>query len=343
MRKMKHIFALLFAGCLLGVFVGACDDRQDIPVSSVKTTTVTLHIGTNSSAGALTRADDPNVKPYEGLRTLRVIITDASMSTILRNEKISIDNSTSPTVAKLQADVKLEDIPLGNANIYLIGNEESLGVEYTDAAMMENITNNKLEVVDDGWTHFPKTYEEIAEHGLPMSAKAENVEITKNASISMGLDRAVVKVHLTVENATSDELTLEWVKFGKFISDRFFMFREVQLDIPDNTLYKELRYPENEQETMNVTLAANAATDWNSIYIYPNFAYSDPNTPYPYTLSLATERYEYPASRLAQDMNSLIRNTQLNITARITASAYIVIDYTYVDWTTETIDVPSFN
>ena len=343
MRKIKQIFMLLCAGCALEAWLCACEGQADIPVADGKTTTVTLRIGTNSSEGVATRAENSNVQPYEGLRTLRVIVTDAGMSAILRNEKFTIDDSTSPTNATLQTNVTLKDIPLGNANIYLIANEESLGVEYTDAVMMENITNNKLEVIDNVWAHFPKTYEEIAKHGLPMSAKAENVEITGNDAISMRLDRAVVKVHLTVENATSDVLILEWVKFGKFISDRFFMFREVQLDIPKDTQYKDLRYPENEQEIMNVTLEANASTQWNSIYIYPNFAYSNPEMEYPYTLSLKTEKYEYPASRLAQDMNSLIRNTQLNITARITASAYVVINYAFVPWAPETIDVPPFN
>ena len=331
---------LLCAGCTLGAWLCACEDQADIPAPAGKTTTVTLRIGTNSSEGMATRAD-ANVKPYEGLRTLRVIVTDVSKTNIWYNNKFDVDRSKDPQEAVLTTKVQLEKVPVGPANIYLIANEESLGVEYTNETLQSNSQNNKLEVKDETWTYFPATYEKIKENGLPMS-QSENVEIKENTPISISLDRAVVKIHLTVVNATAGDLTLNWVEFGPFISDRFYMFREQELDIPADTKYKKLRYPETGNFD-NIVLKKGEATNWNSIYIYPNRAYSDPLTDNPYTLALGTNAKDYPASLLGLNENVLIRNHQLNITARITASATISVDYKYVSWVKTSVDVPPFN
>lgn len=310
---------------------------------------IVLQIGMKSSDGASTKADDPNVLPYEGIRTLRVlVISDAEQPTdrkILYNEKQVIDNSDAPTSARLSASLTLNDIPVGEASIYLIANEESIGITYSNEILMSDTykLDNKLLLLDEGWKYFPKTYGEIAEYGLPMSGRVEGVDISSSSTnISVELERAVVKLHLTVENATSDVLVLNWVKFGKFISDRVYLFRQSELDIPSDTKYKELRYPEDESKTLNVTLAEKAQTQWNPVYIYPNFAYKDPTGSNPYTLSLATNKKVYSPSLISSNMNSMVRNTQFNILARITASATIDISYSYVPWTDVNVDVPPF-
>ena len=316
----------------------------DMPASAAETTTLTLHVGTQSpSASVTTKADDSNVLPYEGLRTVRVIITYDSNQRIGYNVKHKVDVSQAPTAAILNKTLTLQNVPVGPANIYVIANEESLGMEYDNATLLANVENKKLEVVDKFWIYFPKRYDEIAAHGLPMSAKLEDQTISAGMSgISIHLDRAVVKLHLTVENATSAELTLKGVKFGKFVSDRFYMFREQNLDIPADTQHKVLQYG-GDDSPMDVTLAPNAKTDWKPVYIYPNFAYKVPTGSNPYTLTLNTENKEYGPSSLGRNLNSLVRNTQFNILARITATATIEISYNCVPWEEVNIDVPSFD
>lgn len=340
----------ILRGCLMGLAVlalcGACEQEDTLPSAlDGETTTLTLRVGTQSpSASVTTKADDPNVLPYEGLRTVRVIITYDNNQRIGYNVKHEVDKSTAPTSAVLETTLTLQDVPVGRANIYVIANEESLDTEYTDENLLSNINNNKLEVIDEGWKHFPKTYDEIAEDGLPMSQKKEGVDIASGmGSLSIDLDRAVVKLHLTVENATTGVLTLHWVRFGAFVSDRFFMFRAQNMDIPDETQYQELQYG-SDVDPMDVELAANAKTNWYPVYIYPNFAYKNPTGSNPYTLTLKTGRETpYGPSLLNRNMNSLVRNTQLNILARITASATIFISYEYIPWETVTVDVPSFD
>lgn len=345
--KLHSVIRILPAVWALMALCTGCEQESplDVPASTAETTTLTLHIGTQSpSASVTTKADDSNVLPYEGLRTVRVIITYDSNRRIGYNVKHTVDDSQVPTNAVLNTTLTLQDVPVGNANIYVIANEESLGMEYNNATLLANVENNKLEVVDKDWSHFPKTYAEIAAHGLPMSAKLENQTISADMSgITIRLDRAVVKLHLTVENATGGDLTLKWVKFGKFVSDRFYMFREQNLDIPTDTQYKELQYGDD-NSPMDVTLAPNGArTSWNPVYIYPNFAYKDPTGSNPYTLTLNTGVKEYGPSSLGRNLNSLVRNTQFNILARITATATVTISYEYVPWEKVEIDVPSFD
>lgn len=345
MNKIIQSIPLLLC---IAVFV-ACQQEESLPGGNDKMVTLTLNIGTQTT-GVSTRADAPNVQPYEGIRTLRaLVISDAAAPEdrkILYNQKHVIDGNTSPTSATLSTSLTLENIPVGKASIYLIANEESIGTEYTNDKLtsQEYINDSKLLLLDEGWKYFPKTYEEIAEHGLPMSGKAEGIEITSDMqAISIKLERTVVKLHLTIENATSKELTLEWVKFGSFISDRVFLFRQSQLDIPESTIYTDLRYPKDEAETLDVALAASAENDWQPVYIYPNFAYKNPTGPNPYTLSLATSYKEYSPSLIGSDINSMVRNTQFNILARITASATINILYSFVPWEENEVNVPSFN
>lgn len=345
MRNYRHILVAFFLSLPL---FWSCE--KSLSGEEGETVDIVLQIGMKSSDGASTKADDPNVLPYEGIRTLRVlVISDAEQPTdrkILYNIKHEIDVNNKPTSATLSASLTLKDIPVGQASIYLIANEESIGIAYTDDVLMDQKykDDNKLLLLDEGWVHFPKTYNDIAENGLPMSGRVEGVNISSSGTtISVALERAVVKLHLTVENATSDELVLNWVKFGEFISDRVYLFRQSELDIPSDTKYKELRYPEDESNTLNVTLAEKAQTEWNPVYIYPNFAYKDPTESNPYTLSLATNKKVYSPSLISSNMNSMVRNTQFNILARITASATIDISYSYVPWTDVNVDVPPFN
>lgn len=335
--------------CLAAIV--SCQQEEEMMSTVPETVTLTLNIGTQSSGSTSTRADDSNVLPYEGIRTLRALVisdaADPKDRKILYNQKHSVDESTNnPASALLSTSLTLENIPVGQASIYLIANEESIGMEYTDDVLTSDTYNedNKLLLLDVGWKHFPKTYAEIKEHGLPMTGKSEGVDITtENQQIAVSLDRAVVKLHLTVENATSDELTLDWVKFGNFVSDRVYLFRQSQLDIPSSTLYKELRYPTDENSTLGVTLAVKAQTQWSPVYIYPNFAYKDPTGTNPYTLSIATDKKTYAPSLLSANINSMVRNTQFNILARITASATIEISYKFVPWEEKTVEVPPFN
>lgn len=341
------IITIFLIGC---IYMSSCRQEDNL-IENKETTTFTLNIGTQESSASISRnqSSDTNLLPYEGIRTLRVLVIsdneDPKQRKILYNAKHTIDNNESPTEAKLSAKLTLENIPVGKSSIYLIANEESIGMEYTDNVLTEDKykEDNKLLLLDEGWLHFPKTYDEISKTGLPMSGKIENVDIQSGmADQTIYLERTIVKLRLTVENATSGNLNLKWIKFGKFISDRVYMYPTLALDIPNSTLYKELRNPENEGEYLNTPLGPTNKTEIY-MYIYPNFAYKDPIGSNPYTLALETDKKLYQPSLIGNNINSMRRNTYVDITARITASTTISVDYQFVGWKSADIEVPPFN
>ena len=337
MKKSLHTVFLTFITLLPTALLFSSCYKEAGPFRD-GTTTVSLNIGVQGADLSLwTKADpDPNVKPYEGIRTLRVIIIsqeDASGTrNILHNQKYVIDNSNNPQTAVLSHSLQLNNVPIGPANIYVIVNEESIidGDGYTDEILKgeQYKDDNKLLVLDDEWNFFPKKYEDIAEHGLPMSGRKEGINIDENSSFTIDLVRAVVKLQLTVANDTKSDLTIEKVSFGSFFSNRVYMFRTdgQSLDIPEGTVHREQSYD------MNYSLSKDGGeTQWNPIYIFPNHPPASQVSPY--KLSLETNLMTYPASNIDDELSYMIRNTQINIKARITASATIEIDYEHVPWT----------
>lgn len=350
MKKIGQLTVLIPSLLLAAVFLFSSCRKDEGPYTDGKVS-LTLKIGTQGDLSVSTRAGE-NVLPYEGIRTLRVIVVSPEGSAggrrILYNVKHTVDSDPAPGTATLETELQLENVPAGIADIYVIGNEESIidGDGYTDEVLEGDRykEDEKLLVLDEDWTRFPARYEEIAAHGLPMSGKLEGADIQANSDISIQLVRAAVKINLTVENATSGNLTLKWVRLGKFISDRVFMFRRdgTSLDIPEDTQHTDKQYG-SDNEPLGVNLAQGQKTDWSPVYIFPNYAYRDQTGPNPYTLALATDRKDYEASQFASDLNAMVRNTQFNITARITASANIEISYTQVPWTKIEIEIPAFD
>ena len=51
----------------------SCQQEEEMMSTVPETVTLTLNIGTQST-GVSTRANDPNVQPYEGIRTLRALV-----------------------------------------------------------------------------------------------------------------------------------------------------------------------------------------------------------------------------------------------------------------------------
>ena len=154
------IITIFLIGC---IYMSSCRQEDNL-IENKETTTFTLNIGTQESSASISRnqSSDTNLLPYEGIRTLRVLVIsdneDPKQRKILYNVKHTIDNNESPTEAKLSAKLTLENIPVGISSIYLIANEESIGMEYTDNVLTEDKykEDNKLLLLDEGWLHFPK-------------------------------------------------------------------------------------------------------------------------------------------------------------------------------------------
>lgn len=293
-----------------------------------------------------TKAEDANALPYEGLRTLRIIVTKGSVSggdlRIIYNDKIPDIGTAAGTPVLDHGTVTVPDIPVGSATVYCIGNEESLGITYDNNTILAELEGNtKLIFVDDPENrHFPKDYAGIEDHGLPISSWATQVEVSQGMKeVDINLERAVVKFNITVENATGSSLTIDSFSFGPFSGDRFYMFPTYQLDIPEIPKYEEFSF--------SPSLSAESMKDSEPyvFYIYPTYAYQgDGDSPFTIAMSAAVDgkTIDYEARRFTTK-NSFRRNTQVNIRARITSTTNVTLDFNVSDWDTYTVNVPDFN
>lgn len=298
------------------------------------TAEVTLRFATRADG---TDGTDPNALPNEGIKTLRVILyKDGEIYRVDRLRDFTGDES--PVLVK---SVKVYDVPLGNITFYLIANEGSIEKTYdTPEAIRADFVEvngmQKLLLMDGDRHYFPQTEEDIKEKGLPM-AGMKTVEITEDAeSLDITLERAVAKLNLTIENALTEDITVKNINFGNFMSDRVYLFRTRNVDMPDGTTYGEWSSPYNQ--------TIPAGTNGTFVgYVYPSNARTGSNT---YTLGLQTTGSNYrpsPIVQRTQQLAYIVRNTQVNIRATISKEATVSVSYEVTDWVPESVNVPPFN
>jgi len=326
--------------CLSAVLLTSCQKQ----VSEVQTGSVSLSIGL---PGSLDVEDGPWTKAYvdasqyEGIKTLRLIVIsgtpDQEDRKILYNQKVEgLENASSYKTT-------IPNLPLGQMSFYAIANEESIGMTYDDQTIMlnlidgpENAGRRKLLFKDESRQYFPCTGRNIVDNGLPMSGyTTEN--ITGDQNIEIELFRSVVKLALVVENTTTSEVNFESVSFGEFFADRYYMFRETELDVPGDTKYIGKTYDQPSIET----IPAGGRTDTLSLYFYPTQpSFSGEG---PFTIGIETTENDYGQVLFAPGETYFIRNTQINLLAQITTTVGIKLSFTVQPWDDYTVDVPSFN
>lgn len=349
---MKHITRYILTAAVVIAMAGICSCVEKPSPEAGETATVRLGIGISGNGidveeGPWTKAY-VEASQYEGLRTVRVIVTsgDADSREILHNGKITIDD-TAPFDAA-SAVYEITGLPVGiPLNFYVIGNEESLGMEYTDEVINDRLDqNHKILFIDEAADIdsrlFPKTGPQIVTNGLPMTGMTtETLSEGHQDIIYVDLYRSVLKISLTVENRTNTSIALNYIKFGPFFGDRFYLFRERELDVPSNTEYESKVY-----KVENIaTVEPSTTCDPLSLYLYP--AYSNTSSTSfdvynsPFTLEMATSVRKYNPLVFATNTNSFVRNTQVNIHASITTTGANVA-FTVSDWDSYTFDIQPF-
>ena len=303
------------------------------------TGSVTLNIGVGGTGlsvetGPWSKADGyVDATKYEGLYTVRVIVTSGQRGSriIHYNDKHSL-TSNQGTGTATEYDCTIDGLPIGTAlTFYVIANEESLGADYS--TIEDNfLVNHKILYVEEqediNSRHFPKTGPELEKSykGLPMSGRAEKpvtLTDTDPVSVSVNLDRSVVKLSLKVYNETNEDITLSSVTFGDFFGDRFYMFRETNLDVPNDSKYLPKTY-----EAVNIqTIPAHNGTDSEfpsvgplSLYLYPTDARANSPVNNPYTIALTTADRTYSALEFAPEEKYFTRNNVIHINAYISTS-----------------------
>ena len=352
--KLRHI--ILIAAVLVLTAV-SCEKNVG------GTGSVTLNIGVGGTGlsvetGPWSKADGyVDATKYEGLYTVRVIVTSGQRGSriIHYNDMHSL---TSDKGTATEYHCTIDGLPIGTAlTFYVIANEESLDADYS--TIEDNfLVNHKILYVEEqediNSRHFPKTGPELEKSGkgLPMSGRTETpVTLTDTDPVSVvrvDLDRSVVKLSLKVYNETNEDITLSSVTFGDFFGDRFYMFRETTLDVPNDSKYLPKTY-----EAVNIPTipAYNPSTHSEfpsvgplSLYLYPTDARKEEPVNNPYTIALTTadptdptKHRTYSALEFAPEEKYFTRNNVIHINAYISTSG-VKLEFQVDDWDNYTID-----
>lgn len=341
-NDMKHLsyhyIVALLAACLLSATFAGCTREADEPVADGCTATIRLDI---PMLEAETRVD---VKGDENaINQLRVIILSQGATSI--NQTFTADKLTSGSIT-------IDNVPVGPVQMYVIANEASLGKDYNNLLDLKNDVvdvdgKRKVLIKDESRTYFPKRGSEFPPRGLPMEWMNKNLTIEPPTdtpqTIEVQLVRAVAKLNIMMNNALSEPITITGMSFGKFFGNSLYLFHESNLDVPedqDGTMYALKAYSD-----LDITIQGNQSEQL-VLYIYPSFAWKS-GTLSPYTIGFSTAAGKtYPEQTFVNDygaLNSIARNTQVNISATLRTDAHIQINYKVVPWENNTVDVPSFN
>lgn len=344
---------LLAAGCA----------KTAVETGDGGTADLVLNLGLDGKPAelALTKASDPEILESEGLRTLRIIVSQGTPGQddfkIIYNEKFTADNGSSASSPVLQyGTVTIPDVPVGQAGIYCIGNEESLGKTYGNETITSELKSSpKLVRVDSENEYFPQTEAGIQPYGLPMSGHRTAVNVREGmGAVSIEMKRLAVKLNLIMENATSSTLTLEGVSYGRFSGDRLYVFPTENLDVPSIINYNKFAFgtavPGGESIAIKVgPLGSDGSEGIYRAYIYPTYAFRGVTGENPYTVSLNVRNEAGTVLTNLQDPRTFGEghtffraNTQVNIRARITSETDVSIRFDVMAWDEYNIDVPDF-
>lgn len=149
---------------------------------------------------------------------------------------------------------------------------------------------------------------------IPMAAK-ETVEITAaTRSVSIGLDRLVAKVRMTVSTTSQDPVTVKNVTFSGY-ADQVSLIKDADMTPPD----RDLSYS---YETENLTINNSKSKN------IPDFYVNETRTGAPFSISVTTTENQgvtYLATTTRKDLprNSIypltlnLNQSELNITAEV--------------------------
>lgn len=344
MYDMKHVlrYSLLVMAVLL---CQACTGTDPQDITEERTTTIYLQL---PQPDAGTRSISPGYEDElqlleSQIYTLRVIL----LSQAGTNKSTTINRLF--TNVNSGGSLAIENVPVGDAQLYVIANEASIGQNYSDIANLQTQVvdvngSRKVLITDTDNRYFPirgsELLAETKKKGLPMSWMNKNLIVSETMTINVALERCVSKIRMQIQNDFSDSIKVTEVSFGKFFGNSFYLFREDALDVPDQT-YKEQVY----DKSVDYPIAPNES-EVLICYFYPSFAWTSDVEASPYTIGFKTQYGNYPKMAFldseGDEYNSIPRNKQININVTLSGATHVNIDFNVVEWTNEEITVPDF-
>lgn len=340
MKRLFYNIDRLFVLCVIAVMMLACNKTEDLQYSG-ETATIRLKIPQLEVISRVDVAGDENA-----INNLRVIILSKNAGSINKLFTSADLGSTSGGV------ITIENVPVGEVQMYVIANEGGLGLDYSDLATLQKqvITapetgTKKVLFQDEHREYFPKRGSQFPSAGLPMSWMNKSLVIESPSetvqTIDVELLRAVAKLNIVMNNTTDGDIIIQEVNLGGFFANSLYLFRETNLDVPQNTGYVTWDF-----EDLAINVSAKSK-ETMVCYVYPSFAWKNIADPCPYEIGFKiSDAPPYEKRNFVQngkELNSIERNKQININATLSEPANFKLTFSVEPWTPVTVNVPPFD
>lgn len=284
----------------------------------------------------------------EGIRTLRIIITDEN-NQVIDNIWRDYSSEGSLTASKTLTIMGLE---AGIKKFYVVINEKSIGLfnylNGINTVLPSDFTSKVIQNTTTD-TYFPRMASDIEDAGVPATGMIEvNLNETNN-TFTIPCVHTVIKVELNIKNLMNVPCPISAIKFGKFVPDATYLFddepgaEEESIKLPGGTTISTLQYKLN--GFTGISLPAKMS-DFQKVLVFYMY---EPKVDTSEDFSIALTAAGFESLSVAKSFISqteIPRNSLLRINATIDLQKKVTIlrlDYKVLPWDEEAVEVPGFN
>lgn len=319
MNKMKqHIYKamLWLLPWLCAVPLASCSFDDDIDQGGDGTATLQLSITAREEGDLNTRADEVGTNG-EYMHNLCVLIVDGT-NVVTKKLLPNTDDEFAGNTAAQQGNLKswVSDpftLPEGTYTVYAFANidtyYDNLWGSLTGLGDGDNLSDLNVDI-DNIVLEDPAAKLNFAEGKfIPMSAKQTVVVTTATKSISIGLDRLVSKIRMSISGKANTKVTA--LSFGGY-ADKITLFSEKPLEGEAYTTTKNITVPGDG------TLKADG-TGTTGTLVIPDFYVNSSPVGHPFTVKIKTVEATgiiHDATAVTQ-RNELPRNSIFPLTLQL--------------------------
>lgn len=332
MRKLERYLGIVLLVLLTGM-VCSCG-KERLSDTSSERVNVILNFDTRVGDSESVAIDEG-----EGIRTLRIIITDEKNQVI---DNIWRDYSSEGTLTASKT-LTIMGLEAGIKKFYVVINEKSIGLfnylNGINTVLPSDFTSNVIQNTTTD-TYFPRMDSNI-ENGVPATGMiAVDLNETNN-TFTIPCVHTVIKVELNIKNLMNVPCPISAIKFGKFVPDATYLFdaEEKSVKLPGGTTISTLQYDEPNGFT-GISLPANMS-DFQKVLVFYMY---EPKVDTSEDFSIAFAGFEsLSVAKSFISQTEIPRNSLLRINATIDLQKISTLDYEVLPWGEATVEVPGFN
>lgn len=274
-----------------------CSWEEDPATCLPETTSLQVTVSARQEGDLNSRADE-NAKEGEFMHDLCVLFVQNN--TVKLKLQPDLSNDASATAGNLENWTSGEQfLEAGPYTVYAFANISDYYVKWSKGGTLSGDALPESIVIEDPAGNLDFKNGKF----IPMSAKEEITITAATRSVSIGLDRLVAKVRMTVSTTSQDPVTVKNVTFSGY-ADKVSLIKDADMTPPD----RDLSYS---YETENLTINNSKSKN------IPDFYVNETRTGAPFTISVTTTENQGVTYLATTERTELPRNNIYPLTLNL--------------------------